>query len=95
MTRPLPQIERHRAIWEMRQTGATYRAIGEVFGITGVRVSQLVARFERRIDEACNIYGGKARLMIQLKPAHNFEAMYGITVSFVPDPRHLYGKREP
>ncbi len=43
-----PKTERNRQIIEMRAAGATYRKIGQTFGICGETVRQILRREERR-----------------------------------------------
>lgn len=42
-----PKTERNRQITEMRAAGATYRKIGQTFGICGETVRQILRREER------------------------------------------------
>ncbi len=46
--------ERDREIWEARQQGATYRALGEQFGISHSRVNQICDRERRRDNHPRN-----------------------------------------
>ncbi|MDD2599051.1 MAG: hypothetical protein PHO37_07495 [Kiritimatiellae bacterium] len=43
-------ILRHKTAWNLRQSGKTYREIGEEFGVSSTRSQQLVASHQKRID---------------------------------------------
>ena len=45
------KTERNRGVYDMRQSGASYREIAEHFGISIIRVRQILAAEEAKIEQ--------------------------------------------
>lgn len=65
--------ERNRKIFEERNAGATYRAIGEKYGLSVEVVRQICLRCERRVRQ------GRIDEDVSLCRAHNAVLRAGIT----------------